>query len=595
MEENTKAASAKELLRKIQELETLESHLKQKISKLMLSGNQKKPEHQWSNSAYGGPDGAHKLRIMEPLAMKLTETQFLNIIQSMDLAIHIYGLDLRIFFWNQAAEKLYGYTPVEAYGKTPTELLVDPKDGSLSDYLLERTINGESWSGEFPIRNKKGERFVVMGSNSPFRNEIGGLVGATCVSSASSPYHVKKHARLGFDSQQPQHTSIASKISNLASKVKMKMKTGDNYTNHEDGIDVAYDHSKASTTRGNISSPFGDFFSSKSAEDHFTRKLTIDYGYKSEKKPGIHKIFSSKADAWMGKKTSAWSHKGNVRVESFDTIFGRFGWQRLDIIYEQEPCLQMSSYASSKLDLKLLETTNKSNNKIEALGLLFSSLHVSRSITSNSNSSSNITSIKNNAIIKVERETDSFNYEIVWEDLITKEQIGQGSFGTVYRALWYGSDVAIKLFEYQEYPDDVMVSFKQEVSIMKKLRHPNILLFMGSVTSTPHLCIVTEFLPRGSLFRILQRNTTQLDWKRRLHMAMDIARGMNYLHRCNPPIVHRDLKSSNLLVDKNWTVKVGDFGLSRVKHHTYLKTKSGRGTPQWMAPEILRNEDTDEK
>nr|KAJ0225584.1 hypothetical protein LSAT_V11C100017380 [Lactuca sativa] len=549
MEENTKAASAKELLRKIQELETLESHLKQKISKLMLSGNQKKPEHQWSNSAYGGPDGAHKLRIMEPLAMKLTETQFLNIIQ------------------NQAAEKLYGYTPVEAYGKTPTELLVDPKDGSLSDYLLERTINGESWSGEFPIRNKKGERFVVMGSNSPFRNEIGGLVGATCVSSASSPYHVKKHARLGFDSQQPQHTSIASKISNLVT----------------------------STTRGNISSPFGDFFSSKSAEDHFTRKLTIDYGYKSEKKPGIHKIFSSKADAWMGKKTSAWSHKGNVRVESFDTIFGRFGWQRLDIIYEQEPCLQMSSYASSKLDLKLLETTNKSNNKIEALGLLFSSLHVSRSITSNSNSSSNITSIKNNAIIKVERETDSFNYEIVWEDLITKEQIGQGSFGTVYRALWYGSDVAIKLFEYQEYPDDVMVSFKQEVSIMKKLRHPNILLFMGSVTSTPHLCIVTEFLPRGSLFRILQRNTTQLDWKRRLHMAMDIARGMNYLHRCNPPIVHRDLKSSNLLVDKNWTVKVGDFGLSRVKHHTYLKTKSGRGTPQWMAPEILRNEDTDEK
>ncbi|GKD33795.1 dual specificity protein kinase splA-like protein [Tanacetum coccineum] len=99
----------------------------------------------------------------------------------------------------------------------------------------------------------------------------------------------------------------------------------------------------------------------------------------------------------------------------------------------------------------------------------------------------------------------------------------------------------------------------------------------------------------GSLFRILQRNTTRLDWRRRLYMAMDIARGMNYLHHCTPPIVHSDLKSSNLLVDKNWTVKVDDFGLSRIKHETYLKTKAGNGTPQWMAPEVLRNEHADEK
>nr|XP_017218507.1 PREDICTED: serine/threonine-protein kinase EDR1-like [Daucus carota subsp. sativus] len=78
-------------------------------------------------------------------------------------------------------------------------------------------------------------------------------------------------------------------------------------------------------------------------------------------------------------------------------------------------------------------------------------------------------------------------------------------------------------------------------------------------------------------------------------MALDIARGVNYLHHCSPPIVHRDLKSSNLLVDKNWTVKVGDFGLSRLKHETFLTTKTGKGTPQWMAPEVLRNEPSDEK
>ncbi|XP_076921752.1 putative serine/threonine-protein kinase SIS8 [Bidens hawaiensis] len=70
---------------------------------------------------------------------------------------------------------------------------------------------------------------------------------------------------------------------------------------------------------------------------------------------------------------------------------------------------------------------------------------------------------------------------------------------------------------------------------------------------------------------------------------------MNYLHNCQPPIVHRNLKSSNLLADKNWALKVGDFGLSRIKHETYLATNTGTGTPHWMAPEILRDEQVDEK
>ncbi|KAG2681262.1 hypothetical protein I3760_11G136300 [Carya illinoinensis] len=130
---------------------------------------------------------------------------------------------------------------------------------------------------------------------------------------------------------------------------------------------------------------------------------------------------------------------------------------------------------------------------------------------------------------------------------------------------------------------------------MKRLRHPNVLLFMGAVYTQERLAIVTEFLPRGSLFRTLHKNNQALDIRRRLRMALDVARGMNYLHRRNPPIVHRDLKSSNLLVDKNWTVKVGDFGLSRLKNSTFLTARSGRGTPQWMAPEVLRNEPSNEK
>ncbi|EHA8586408.1 putative serine/threonine-protein kinase CTR1 [Cocos nucifera] len=97
-----------------------------------------------------------------------------------------------------------------------------------------------------------------------------------------------------------------------------------------------------------------------------------------------------------------------------------------------------------------------------------------------------------------------------------------------------------------------------EVAIMKSLRHPNIVLFMGAVTQPPNLSIVTEYLSRGSLYRLLRKTDAKeiLDERRRLNMAFDVAKGMNYLHKRNPPIVHRDLKSPNLLVDKKYTVKV---------------------------------------
>ncbi|KAI5382537.1 putative serine/threonine-protein kinase sis8, variant 2 [Lathyrus oleraceus] len=130
---------------------------------------------------------------------------------------------------------------------------------------------------------------------------------------------------------------------------------------------------------------------------------------------------------------------------------------------------------------------------------------------------------------------------------------------------------------------------------MRRLRHPNVVLFMGAITRPPNLSIVTEFLPRGSLYRLLHRPNSQLDERRRLRMALDAARGMNYLHNSTPVIVHRDLKSPNLLVDKNWVVKVCDFGLSRMKYSTFLSSRSTAGTAEWMAPEVLRNELSDEK
>ncbi|KAM0001523.1 putative protein kinase TKL-CTR1-DRK-2 family [Helianthus debilis subsp. tardiflorus] len=142
----------------------------------------------------------------------------------------------------------------------------------------------------------------------------------------------------------------------------------------------------------------------------------------------------------------------------------------------------------------------------------------------------------------------------------------------VYHADWNGTEVAVKKFLDQDFSGAALAEFRREVRIMQRLRHPNVVLFMGAVTRPPNLSIITEFLPRGSLYRIIHRPQCQIDEKRRIKMALDVAKGMNCLHTSVPTIVHRDLKSPNLLVDEDWNVK-----------------------PEWMAPEVLRNENSNEK
>ncbi|KAL6493388.1 Serine/threonine-protein kinase edr1 [Orobanche gracilis] len=195
----------------------------------------------------------------------------------------------------------------------------------------------------------------------------------------------------------------------------------------------------------------------------------------------------------------------------------------------------------------------------------------------------------------VDTEIDVGECEIVWEDLVLGERIGLGSYGEVYHADWNGTEVAVKKFLDQDFSGAALDEFKREVRIMRRLRHPNVVLFMGAVTRPPNLSIITEFLPRGSLYRIIRRPHCHIDEKRRIRMALDVAKGMNCLHTSIPTIVHRDLKSPNLLVDNNWNVKVCDFGLSRLKNNTFLSSKSTAGTPEWMAPEVLRNEPSNEK
>ena len=129
----------------------------------------------------------------------------------------------------------------------------------------------------------------------------------------------------------------------------------------------------------------------------------------------------------------------------------------------------------------------------------------------------------------------------------------------------------------------------------QNLRHPNILLFMGAVTlsaktNVSGLCIVTEYLTGGSLWDYLHSPSVRYAWGTAVCMALDVAQGIAHLHAVQPdPIIHRDLKSANLLIDRGGGIKVADFGLARVKAHTFTMTGQC-GTVQWMAPEVLASQ-----
>lgn len=185
--------------------------------------------------------------------------------------------------------------------------------------------------------------------------------------------------------------------------------------------------------------------------------------------------------------------------------------------------------------------------------------------------------------------------EIDSSSIVKGQCIGTGSFGKVYSGLCRGVPVAIKVLHRTTFDDRTLRTFRKEVEIMSKIYHPNICLFMGACTKG-QLMIVTELLKRN-VESLLRDPKVHLNDMKKMKMAKDAALGMNWLHRSDPIVIHRDLKSSNLLVDENFNVKVCDFGLSQIiPRETMIKDKqNAKGTPLWMAPEVMQFKEFNEK
>lgn len=190
----------------------------------------------------------------------------------------------------------------------------------------------------------------------------------------------------------------------------------------------------------------------------------------------------------------------------------------------------------------------------------------------------------------------SSSQRLPWEIDPTQVHVGPriavGGFGEVFIGKYQGTLVAVKVLLHVEGSSNDQ--FRHEILTLISLRHPNLVLFMG-YTTRPHLAIVSEYMQRGSLFKVLRKGgNVPLEPRLQRSVAVSVARGMAYLHAMSPPLIHLDLKSPNILVDDRWRIKIGDFGLSRSRFTSAL-SGTGGGTPEWMAPEILRSEKHDEK
>ncbi|XP_004293346.1 PREDICTED: serine/threonine-protein kinase HT1-like isoform 2 [Fragaria vesca subsp. vesca] len=157
--------------------------------------------------------------------------------------------------------------------------------------------------------------------------------------------------------------------------------------------------------------------------------------------------------------------------------------------------------------------------------------------------------------------------------LFIGNKFASGAHSRIYRGIYKQRAVAVKMVRIPNQREETRTlleqQFKSEVALLSRLFHPNIVQFLAACKKPPVYCIITEYMSQGTL-RML---------------ALDISRGMEYLH--SQGVIHRDLKSNNLLLNDDMRVKVADFGTSCLETQCQ-ETKGNKGTYRWMAPEMIK-------
>lgn len=188
--------------------------------------------------------------------------------------------------------------------------------------------------------------------------------------------------------------------------------------------------------------------------------------------------------------------------------------------------------------------------------------------------------------------------KFTWDEIVSATssfsedlKIGMGAYGIVYKCSLYHTTVAVKVLKTNENRESKQ--FQQELEILSRIRHPNLLLLLGACPD--HGCLVYEYMENGNLEDSLLRknNTAPIPWFERFRIAWEVASALAFLHSSKPePIIHRDLKPANILLGRNLVSKIGDIGLSTVLHSDNLSTMYNDtgpvGTLCYIDPEYQR-------
>jgi len=188
------------------------------------------------------------------------------------------------------------------------------------------------------------------------------------------------------------------------------------------------------------------------------------------------------------------------------------------------------------------------------------------------------------AVVPAKKDPIDSKYIIPHYDLLFNGVVDEGSFGVVYRGTWRDGSVAIKTLKSSN--DETHQEFLREADILSRLRSPNIVQFIGACLERGRESLVMEFMSKGSLFNILKIQSNPFTAAEKKSLALDIANGLRHLH--SSKVLHKDLKSSNVLLDRSGRAKLCDFRIADIRAKSVLSIHKESVDHAWMPPEVLK-------